>query len=219
MDTRIFAERIEYAALDPFLKASELQSICSRAEQLRLHGVCVLPTYAAGAHAMLRRSPCRLICTVAYPYGANTTRIKLAEAAAAVKDGADILELVINHSAIMDRDDYFTANEIYAVFKQHNIPLRLMLEGSKLNTEQLDYCAKLAWDNGAEMLTLNTGLYSPASAEIIAALRSSCKKSMRLKAFGGIKTAAQCEELWQAGADLIATDAVEAIMTEFSGRG
>jgi len=219
MDLKSIASKIEYSALDPFLKAEDLKAVCEQAKTLGLHGVCVLPTHVDYVRSLLAFSDCKVICAVGYPFGSNTTKIKLAEAQQAAKDGADEIELVLNHSALFDGDDYFIANEIYALIKQTRLPLRLMIESSVLNAVLMDKCSKLAWDNGADMLVLNTGIYENITSEKLSLLRQGCKKSMKLKAFGGISSAAHCEELWQCGADLIACENPFEIMKEFHQRG
>lgn len=219
MDLKTIASKIEYSALDPFLKAEDLKTVCERAKVLGLNAVCVLPTHVDYVRSLLAFSDCKVICAVGYPFGSNTTKIKIAEAQQAAKDGADEIELVLNHSALFDGDEYFIANEIYALIKQTRLPLRLMLEGSVLDAAMLDKCSKLAWDNGADMLVLNTGIYDNITNDKISLLRQSSKKSMKLKAFGGIVAASQCEELWQSGADIIACENPFEIMKEFHQRG
>ena len=219
MDLRKIAAKIEYAALNPFLKSADIENICDFAKKAGLNAVCVLPTYVAYARDLLKMTNCKLICAVGYPFGCNTTRAKLTEALTAAKDGADELELMMNHAALFDNDEYFIANEIYALHNKTQLPVRLMLESSVMDFEQLDKCAKLAWDNGADMLVLNSGLFDDIDAELIARLRNSCKKSMQLKAFGGINNSLQCETLFTNGADFIASTDAESVLREFYLRG
>src|SRR5262245_62009921 len=99
-DWRSAAQIIDHTLLAPEATRVQLTSHCSDAEKLGFHCVVVNPSHVAAAAAQLRGSSVKVAAVVGFPLGASLTATKLAEAEAALHNGARELEMVINIGAL-----------------------------------------------------------------------------------------------------------------------
>src|SRR5579884_2786092 len=83
-DWRSAAQIIDHTLLAPQANKAALSAHCSEAEKFGFQCVVVSPYYVAPAAAQLRGTSVKVASVVGFPLGANLTRIKLAEAEAAL---------------------------------------------------------------------------------------------------------------------------------------
>ena len=103
------AKMVDHALLQPFLSTEELDAGCRLALRYDVASVCILPYYVERAAAILNGSSVKTSTTIGFPHGANSTRIKLAEAHQALEDGATELDIVINISKAKSQDWNYVA--------------------------------------------------------------------------------------------------------------
>ena len=70
--------------------------MCAEARQYGFASVCVNPYWVPLAAAELAGSPVKVCTVVGFPLGASATAIKVAETEAAVRAGAQEIDMVIN---------------------------------------------------------------------------------------------------------------------------
>ena len=94
--------------------SEEIRTLCDQAIKYHCASVCIPPCHVAGAKRYVGDK--LKICTVVgFPNGYMTTAAKAFEAADAVKNGADEVDMVINLSMVKDGSWQNVANDIRAV--------------------------------------------------------------------------------------------------------
>ncbi len=154
-----------------------------------------------------------------FPLGAAVTSAKVFEAAAAVADGAQELDFVVNVAALKEKDLQYFCREIKkvrAVSKE--ITLKVILEASLLDEKEKIVAARAAADCGADMLKTSTGFFGGVTIDDVKLLKEAVP-GMPVKASGGIRTANFALELLEAGAERLGTSSACKIIGEYLDAG
>ena len=85
----------DHTLLDAVTTEADVCRICREAATYRLFSVCVNPCHIPLVKAQLRDTGVRACCVVGFPLGANASAIKAREAALAVEQGADEIDMVM----------------------------------------------------------------------------------------------------------------------------
>ena len=89
------AKTIDHTLLKPEATAADIQALCREAKQYGFASVCVNTCYVKLAFELLRGSGVKVCCTVGFPLGAMAPKAKAFEAAQAVADGAEEVDMVL----------------------------------------------------------------------------------------------------------------------------
>src|SRR4051794_15111904 len=101
-DWKFIARTIDHTNLKTDARRSHIENLCAEAKQYSFASVCVQPTWVELAAELLKGSSV-LTCTVAgFPQGANLPSVKLFETLAALRQGAQEVDMVINIGALKD---------------------------------------------------------------------------------------------------------------------
>src|SRR5271165_6828888 len=90
------AALIDHTLLRPEATAAEIRKVCAEARKYGFASVCVNPYWVPLVAAELAGSAVKVCSVVGFPLGANATAIKVAEAEAAVRVGAQEIDMVLN---------------------------------------------------------------------------------------------------------------------------
>ena len=104
MDLRRILAATDHTQLSPTATAADIARLCAEAARHRTASVCVAPARVREAKKELERLGVLLpVCTViGFPNGYSSTEVKACEAAAAIEDGADELDMVVNLGDVKD---------------------------------------------------------------------------------------------------------------------
>jgi deoxyribose-phosphate aldolase len=158
---------------------------------------------------------------VGFPLGADSTKIKAAQAKEAIFAGADEIDMVADLASIIEGDYKYLRNDIASVLKackSMNPPvlLKVIIESAVLSNEQIIFACKVAQEVGVDFIKTSTGLNAAggATVEAVKLMKESAPKC-KIKAAGGIKTAQVAIAMLEAGADRIGSSAAIKIIEEF----
>jgi deoxyribose-phosphate aldolase len=180
------------------------ESLCRRAVTPfgAVAAVCISPRFVARARAMLRDADVRIATVANFPQGHDEARAVAAEIEAALRDGAEEIDVVINYVA-------YLAGARDAAMEPVTIARRCCGDGARvkviLETGQLarpDIILAAARDAiaaGADFLKTSTGKTTPGATAEAAEMLFTCIRDHRratgrkigLKAAGGIRTVVQ----------------------------
>jgi deoxyribose-phosphate aldolase len=152
------------------------------------------------------------VCTVAgFPLGATSTESKVAESAAALRAGAQEIDMVINVGALRSGDADAVKLDIQAVARvchDAGAILKVILETALLNNQQKVLACQLAQAAGADFVKTSTG-FGPAGATVqdIVLMRHTVGPKMGVKAAGGIRTLDDFLAMVAAGASRVGASA------------
>jgi deoxyribose-phosphate aldolase len=215
---RAVARLIDHTILKPEATRDEVGQVCAEALKFEFASVCVNSFWTKFVAAELRDSPVK-VCTVAgFPLGASGTAAKVAETLAALRDGAEEIDMVINIGALCGGERDIVKSDIQGVVAAshgHGAIVKAIIETALLDDAQKTLACRLAQDAGADFVKTSTGFSKAgANAADVALMRRTVGKSMGVKASGGIRTLADLKAMVSAGATRIGASASVRIVTE-----
>jgi deoxyribose-phosphate aldolase len=208
------AGRIDHTLLKAEATAREIENLCREAREHGFFGVCVHGTRVELARHCLEDSAVRVIGVVGFPLGAMSSDVKRFETEAAIDDGAQEIDMVINVGRLKDRDDRFVLRELRDVVEAaEERPVKVILETCLLTREEIVRACQLVVESGAEFVKTSTG-FGPggATVEDVRLMRETVGPKFGVKASGGIRDAQTAQALIAAGATRLGTSASVAIV-------
>jgi deoxyribose-phosphate aldolase len=205
------ASLIDHTILKPEATRTDIIKLCREARQYRFASVCVNPYWVPVVRAELAGSPVKVCTVVGFPLGATSTESKVAETAAAVRAGAQEIDMVINVGALRSGEHEAVKLDIQAVVKvshEAGAIVKVILETALLDDNQKAVACTLAKLAGADFVKTSTGFGpSGATAHDIALMRGVVGPDMGVKASGGIRTLSDLKAMTAAGATRIGASA------------
>jgi len=205
------AALIDHTILKPEATRADVVRVCREARQYGFASVCVNPYWVPLVRAELAGSPVKVCTVVGFPLGATSTEAKVAEAAAAVRAGAQEIDMVINVGALRSGDREAVKLDMAQVVKvshEAGAIVKVILETALLDDNQKAVASTLAKLAGADFVKTSTG-FGPAGATAhdVALMRSVVGPEMGIKAAGGIRTLHDLQTMTAAGATRIGASA------------
>ena len=175
---------------------------CNEAKEHQFASVCVNTCFVPLVASELKGSGVNTCCVVGFPLGAMLTTAKAFEASEAVKAGADEVDMVINISALKDKDDKYVEDDIRAVVEASKGAV--VIENCLLTDEEKVRACELSVKAGADFVKTSTGFSTGgATIEDVALMKKTVGERAKVKASGGIRTPEAAKALVEAGADRI----------------
>jgi deoxyribose-phosphate aldolase len=212
---------IDHTLLDATARQEQIEQQCREARTYGFHTVCVNGRWVPLVAELLAGSKVAVGGVVSLPLGADTTRIKVAQAKEAIFAGADEVDMVADLAAIIAGDAKYLADQLTSVLKicrsmRPAVVLKVIIESAALNNEQKIFACQIAQGVGVDFIKTSTGLHPAGGATVEdIKLMKETAPGCKIKAAGGIKTAKQAIEMLAAGAQRIGTSSGVQIMTEF----
>ena len=180
--------------------------------------VCVNPYWAPLVAKELAGSNVKTCAVIGFPLGATLTEAKVAEAKAALRAGAQEIDMVLNIGALRDADHATVREDIQAVVaacRGAGALTKVILETALLDDQQKRTACLLAKEAGADFVKTSTG-FGPAGATVhdVALMRAAVGPRMGVKASGGIRTLEDARKMIAAGATRIGASASIKIVEE-----
>lgn len=213
------AAYLDSTNLRPEARQIDIEQLCREAIEHHMAAVCVHPYRLPLCHRLLAGTPVQLCSVVGFPLGADGVASKAYLAAAALAEGADELDMVINIGAVKDRDYYTVGQEIEAIgaLKQETrFTLKVIIETALLENEELAEIIRLINQTEADFVKTSTG-FGPrgASREDITNIMKYKKPSLQIKASGGIRELDLALALIDAGADRLGTSSAGQLLKAY----
>lgn len=202
---------IDHTILKPDATRADVIKVCREARQYNFASVCINPYWVPLVRAELSGSPVKVCTVVGFPLGATSTEAKVAETAAALRSGAEEIDMVINVGALRSGDHEAVKLDIQQVVKithEARAIVKVILETALLDDNQKAVACTLAKLAGADFVKTSTGFSTAgATAQDIALMRSVVGPEMGVKASGGIRTLSDLQAMTAAGATRIGASA------------
>ncbi|MBP3923948.1 deoxyribose-phosphate aldolase [bacterium] len=201
---------IEHTCLKQDASKSDLINLFEEAKKHDFLGVCINPCYVKFAKENLEGSDVKIVTVIGFPLGANTTDVKVYETKKAIEDGADEIDMVINVTALKDKDYDFIENEIREIKSAcsgHN--LKVILETDLLTKEEIKTACELCVKSGADFVKTSTGFVKNgvgAKVEDVELMyKTVSPHGLKVKASGGIRDKETAIAMINAGASRLGT--------------
>ena len=214
------ARCIDHTLLAATTTTEQIVRLCEEAKDYGFHTVCVNGRWVALAAELLSGSKVAVGGVVSLPLGADTTKIKVAQAKEAIFAGADEIDMVADLAAIIDGDAAYLLSQLHSVLKvcrsmRPPVLFKVIIESAALTREQKIFACEIAQHAGVDFIKTSTGLHPAGGATIedVKLMKETAPKC-RIKAAGGIRTAKQALEILEAGAERIGTSSGVQIINE-----
>uniref|UniRef100_UPI003FF15348 deoxyribose-phosphate aldolase n=1 Tax=Roseburia sp. TaxID=2049040 RepID=UPI003FF15348 len=194
---------------------AQVAKICKEALENDFASVCVNQYYTKFVAEQLKGSDVKVCTVVGFPLGMSDTRVKAFETKAAIEDGAEEVDMVINVGALKDGKYDYVRNDIKTLKDVcgKEVLLKVIIETCLLTDEEKVKACELAKEAGADYVKTSTGFSTGgAKAEDVALMRKTVGEELGVKASGGIHTAEEAQAMIDAGASRLGTSATLAII-------
>lgn len=201
---------IEHTLLKQDATHEDLIKLFEEAKEHKFLGVCINPAYVKLAKEHLKGTGIKVVTVIGFPLGANLPSVKAYEAACAVEDGADEIDMVINVSAIKDKNYDYVINDIQTVKESCGFSLlKVILETDLLNSDEIKKACELCVQAGADFVKTSTGFVKNgvgAKVEDVKLMYETVSPhGLKVKASGGIRDKETAIKLIEAGASRLGT--------------
>ena len=198
MELREILSRCDHTLLRVDATAAEIRALCDQGMRYGCASVCIPPCHVAGAKKYVG-DRLRICTVIGFPNGYNTPAVKAFEAAEAIRNGADEVDMVINLAMVKDGCWDDVAADIRAVREvSRGRILKVIIECCLLTEEEKRMLCRI-------VSGFSTG---GATADDVRLLRTCCPPHVKVKAAGGIASLADAEEFIRLGADRLGTSRI-----------
>jgi deoxyribose-phosphate aldolase len=210
----VLARFIDHTLLRPDATIRDIEKLCAEAREHKFHSVSVNGSWIIAACHFLDGCEVKTGCAVSIPFGAMSTDAKRFETEAAIDDGAQEIDVVLNIGRLKDGDDKYVLRELCDVVEAADErTVKVILETCLLTDEQKIHACKLVVESGAHFVKTSTG-YSTGGATVadVKLLRATVGPEFGVKAAGGIRDVKTALAMIEAGATRLGTSAGGAII-------
>ena len=197
----------------------DIKAICDDGLKYGTASVCIPPSYVKEAAEYLGG---RLaVCTViGFPNGYNTTKVKCAETADAIENGAEEIDMVINIGDLKGGRYDRILEEIKAIKAVCGDKiLKVIIETCLLSDEEKIRMCKIVTEAGADFIKTSTGFSTagatPADIKLFA---ENVGEGVKIKAAGGIKSFEDAENFIALGATRLGTSRLVTLLKGEAGK-
>jgi len=213
MEDTYILSHVDHTLLAPVATWSEIDKLCDEAVKFKTASICIPPCYVKRARIAY---PELVICNViGFPLGYDALATKALAAQAAIEDGTDEVDMVINISDVKNSDFSNVSTEIQ-VLKQivGDRILKVIIETCYLTDQEKITLCKIITDTGADYVKTSTG-FGTAGATLhdIELFKKHIGPDVKMKAAGGIRTREDMIAFIEAGCSRLGTSSAVKILT------
>ena len=213
------ARLVDHTLLSPTATAADVEALAAEAADLGTYSICVSPSMLP-----LPFSPRVKVATVVgFPSGKHTPETKAFEAAEAVRNGADEVDMVIDIGALKSGDATHTEDEIRAVRDAVPAPgiLKVIIESAALTDDEIVAACTAAEAAGADFVKTSTGFHPSggASEHAVALMAQTVCGRLGVKASGGIRDWDAAQAMVAAGATRLGLSGTRAVLDGGNSEG
>lgn len=212
------AKMIDHSLLNPAISVAELEKGLQIAADYGVASVCIMPFYVKRAAERLAGTGVKAGTTVGFPHGGHATAVKAAEAAQAIDDGAEELDMVINISRALSNDWDHVREDIRQVVSLAHAAdrkVKVIFENCYLTDEHKIRLCRICGELGADWVKTSTG-YGPQGAtdHDLRLMRAHSPPQVQVKAAGGIRTFDRLLEVRALGVTRVGASQTAAMLDE-----
>ena len=203
-------KHIEHTLLKQDAVYEDFIKLFDEAKEHKFLGVCVNPLYVRLTKEQLEGSGVKIVTVVGFPLGANKSDVKAYEAQQAVEDGADEIDMVINVTALKNKDYEFVQKDIETVKAFcADKPLKVILETDLLTKDEIKSACEICIAAKADFVKTSTGFVKNgvgAKVEDVKLMYETVSPhGPKVKASGGIRDKETAIKMLEAGAERLGT--------------
>jgi len=213
MDHKKLLSAVDHTLLAQGATWDEIKAICDDGIRYGCASVCIPPSYVSQA-AEYVAGRIKICTVIGFPNGYNTTAVKCYEAADAVKNGADEIDMVINIGWLKDKRHDDIINEINSVKEAcSGRLLKVIIETCLLSEDEKIRMCRIVSESNADYIKTSTGFSNGgATKDDIRLMVENVSADTKIKAAGGIASLDDAEEFLRLGASRLGTSRIVKII-------
>lgn len=216
------AKMIDHSLLVPTLTDRDMEEGCRLALRYDVASVCVKPYFVRRCAEILSGSTVVAGTVIGFPHGSQAAAVKVAEAQAALADGAGELDMVVNIGKVLSGDWDYVSEEIEGVIAAaHRVgaKVKVIFENCYLSEGQKVRLCEICGHLRADWVKTSTGFGSGGSTlEDLLLMRRHCPPHVQVKAAGGIRSLDALLEARASGATRVGATRTADILDECKRR-
>ena len=174
---------IDHTLLAANATREQIARLCDEAVEHGFASVCVNSCWVGECASRLAETDVNVCTVIGFPLGAMSTAGKAAETEAAVSDGANELDMVINVGWLLAGEDGLVRRDIEAVLAAaQGRCVKVIIETCLLSDEQIVRACEIAVEAGASFVKTSTG-FSTGGATVEGVALMADARSRRPAAF------------------------------------
>jgi deoxyribose-phosphate aldolase len=216
------AKMIDHSLLQQVLTDADLEKGCRLAREYGVASVCIKPYAVPLAADILKGSGVLVGTVIGFPHGGHKTKLKVAEAHAAMDDGAVELDMVVNIGKVLTGEWAFVADDIRAVVEAahaRNAKVKVIFENCFLQSSHKERLCQVCGEVRADWVKTSTG-YGDGGAtdEDLTLMRRCSPPHVQVKAAGGVRTFDRLLAVRALGVSRVGATASKPILDECKAR-
>jgi deoxyribose-phosphate aldolase len=216
------AKMIDHSLLQPTLTDADMEKGCHLAREYAVASVCIKPYAVPLAARLLSGSGVAVGTVIGFPQGGNTTYLKIAEAKAAINDGATELDMVVNVGKVLGKDWGYVSDDIRRVVEaahDSRAIVKVIFENCFLQDEHKEALCRICGEVGADFVKTSTGYGDGGATDADLTLMRRCSpQRVQVKAAGGVRTYERLLAVRAMGVSRVGATATKAILDECKAR-
>lgn len=215
MEKEQVAKTLDHTLLKADATHEQLKAVCDEAIKYGVASVCVNSLNVYFVHKQLKGTGIKTCSVVGFPLGAMASAAKAFEAACAVEDGAEEIDMVMDIASAKFGDWRTVEDDIATVLDacDGRAILKVIIECCLLTDEEKVNACLAAKKAGAQFVKTSTG-FSTGGATLadVKLMRETVGETMGVKAAGGIRDYETACAMIEAGATRIGTSSAAKIL-------
>lgn len=209
MELQALLSHVDHTLLTQTATWAEIKAICDDGSKYGCASVCIPASYVKQASEYLA-GKCPVCTVIGFPNGYSTTATKVFEAADAVKNGADEVDMVINIGWAKDGRWEDLLSEIKAIKAAcGGKVLKVIIETCLLTDEEKIKLCEIVSQSGADYIKTSTGFStSGATRADVSLFAAHVAPHVKIKAAGGIASLQDAQDFLGLGADRLGTSRI-----------
>lgn len=213
------AKCFEYTNLNNVATEEEILDFLNKSKKYPFHSVVVSPNFIELAKKTLKDTDIKVGTVIGFPFGFETTEMKIANTKIALEKGADEIDMVINLSNIKSENYEAIAEEIISIKEiLGDKILKIIIETSLLIDSEKEKISKVIEACGADYIKTSTGFNGTntffENVFDINLITKNAPKT-KIKVAGGIEIYKEANRILSAGADKIGSSTAYEIVESF----
>lgn len=199
----------DHTLLSPSAEWESIRELCDDGIKFGVASVCIPPSFVKRAKDHVG-DRLRICTVIGFPCGYSVTEAKIKEAEAAVLDGADEIDMVINIGALKEGRYSDVLSEIKAIRRAtEGKILKVIIEACLLTEEEKIRMCRIVTESGADYIKTSTGFSTGgATRDDVALFARYVGDGVKIKAAGGISSLTDAEEFMRLGAERLGTSRI-----------
>ena len=221
LDAASVARYIDHTLLKPEATTADVTALVAEAIELGTYSVCVSPSMLP--LNLPTGSDLKVAVVCGFPSGKHHSSVKAAEAALAIEQGADEIDMVIDIGAAKAGRFADVQADIAAVRAGIPAPhvLKVIIESAALTDAEIVAVCEAAVAAGADFVKTSTGFHPAGGATVHAVrlMKQTVGDRAQVKASGGVRSFADAIAMIDAGASRLGVSGSAALLSAATPAG